>query len=356
MSIQSDTRHYEIWLGKQCAVVKHDLECKHERMATDPFIFLRATYYRWARKIEEWCPELKDAPHVLAVGDVHTENFGIWRDREGRLVWGINDFDEASPMPYVFDLVRLATSAGLAPGLPLKMGEVCAAILQGYRKGLAKPRPTLLGEHKAWMRPLLEKSGRATKKFWDKVEEYPDAKPPVKVVARLKQSLSRDADIQRFCSRAVGAGSLGRRRFVAVAEWRGGRILREAKVFVPSAWRWAHDRSPDWSSFMQIADGRFRSPDPFLETRGRFIYRRIAADAQKIELGKRSGRHLHRALLDAMGFDLGAIHAAHPKKASKIQRDLEKRPSGWLKIASDKAATKIRDEFKSWRDTYKANR
>ena len=136
MSIQSDTRHYEIWLGKQCTVVKHDLQYKHERMATDPFIFLRATYYRWARKIEEWCPELKDAPHVLAVGDVHTENFGIWRDREGRLVWGINDFDEASLMPYVFDLVRLAASAWLAPGLQLTMGEVCAAILQAIERGL----------------------------------------------------------------------------------------------------------------------------------------------------------------------------------------------------------------------------
>jgi hypothetical protein len=27
-----------------------------------------------------------------------------------------------------------------------------------------------------------------------------------------------------------------------------------------------------------------------------------------------------------------------------------------LKIASDKTATEIRDEFKSWRDTYKASR
>ena len=53
-----------------------------------------------------------------------------------------------------------------------------------------------------------------------------------------------------------------------------------------------------------------------------------------------------------MGFDLGAIHAAHPRQASEIQRDLEKR----LKIASDKAAMKIRDEFKSWRDAYKAKR
>jgi uncharacterized protein (DUF2252 family) len=23
------------------------------------------------------------------------ENFGAWRDVEGRLIWGINDFDEA---------------------------------------------------------------------------------------------------------------------------------------------------------------------------------------------------------------------------------------------------------------------
>ena len=43
--------------------------------------------------------------------------------------------------------------------------------------------------------------------------------------------------------------------------------------------------------------------------------------------GRPAGSRLHRALLDAMGFDLGAIHAAHPKQASEIQRDLEKRPS-----------------------------
>jgi len=206
------------------------------------------------------------------------------------------------------------------------------------------------------MRPLLEYSGHATKKFWRRVNEYPKAKPPAKVAARLKQSLPRHAGVQRFCRRTVGVGSLGRPRFVAVAEWRGGHILREAKALVPSAWSWAHDQSPDWSSFMKLADGRCRSPDPFLEMRGHFIYRRIAADARKIELGKRAGSCLHRALLDAMGFDLGAIHAAHPKQASEIQRDLERRPSGWLKIASDKAATEIRDEFKSWRENYKANR
>jgi uncharacterized protein (DUF2252 family) len=98
MSIHRDTRRYETWLRKQCDVVEDALVHKHKRMGRNTFAFLRATYYRWALKIEAWCPELADAPEVLAVGDTHTENFGTWRDGEGRLVWGINDFDEATVM------------------------------------------------------------------------------------------------------------------------------------------------------------------------------------------------------------------------------------------------------------------
>jgi uncharacterized protein (DUF2252 family) len=55
--------------------------------------------FRWAKRIEKLCPELKDAPRVLFVGDTHTENFGTWRDFEGRLVWGVNEFDEATIHP-----------------------------------------------------------------------------------------------------------------------------------------------------------------------------------------------------------------------------------------------------------------
>ena len=64
-------------------------------MAKGAFQFLRATYWRWAETIHDVCPELADAPQVLAVGDIHLENFGTWRDVDGRLVWGVNDFDEA---------------------------------------------------------------------------------------------------------------------------------------------------------------------------------------------------------------------------------------------------------------------
>ena len=113
MNIVDSTAAYESWLRAQLEgdVVEDDIDDKHAKMAADPFQFLRATYWRWAETIFDVCPKLKDAPAVLAVGDLHIENFGTWRDSEGRLVWGVNDFDEAAKMPYALDLVRLATSA-----------------------------------------------------------------------------------------------------------------------------------------------------------------------------------------------------------------------------------------------------
>ena len=101
------------WPSK-LTIVPADLALKHTRMAEDLFQFLRATFYRWMQVWPQVCPDLARAPRVLAVGDLHVENFGTWRDKEGRLIWGVNDFDEAYPMPYTNDLVRLAVSAHLA--------------------------------------------------------------------------------------------------------------------------------------------------------------------------------------------------------------------------------------------------
>src|SRR5262245_32368109 len=118
-TICQSVRRYEDWLRRQLAgeLVETDLEQKHAKMCASPFAFLRATYWRWAETVLDVCPDLAGAPEVLAVGDIHLENFGTWRDADGRLVWGVNDFDEAAHMPYALDLVRLATSALIAaPG------------------------------------------------------------------------------------------------------------------------------------------------------------------------------------------------------------------------------------------------
>src|SRR4030095_14514278 len=99
---------------------------------------------RWAETILDVCPDLRDAPQVLAVGDIHVENFGTWRDAEGRLVWGVNDFDEAARMPYAIDIVRLAASAVLAEVDGISQAKIYRYILAGYREGLADRRPIVL--------------------------------------------------------------------------------------------------------------------------------------------------------------------------------------------------------------------
>jgi uncharacterized protein (DUF2252 family) len=144
MNIIRSVERYDAWLSRQLKgnIIRDDLASKHEKMAADPFQFLRATYWRWAETILDVCPQLKHAPHALAVGDLHVENFGSWRDAEGRLVWGVNDFDEAARMPYVLDIVRLAVSAALADVRGVSGAAICSNILKGYVDGLESRGPT----------------------------------------------------------------------------------------------------------------------------------------------------------------------------------------------------------------------
>ena len=353
MSFRRDNKLYEAWLARQCEIVKDDLRYKHLRMKKSPFIFLRATYFRWARKIGDWCPELMDAPQVLSVGDLHLENFGTWRDADGRLVWGVNDFDEAAVMPYVLDLVRLATSIQLAPDLEIGHRRAAAALLQGYRKGLDDPQPALLFEGETWLRRYAEPADGKPEKFWREVAKYPKKKQPPAVAHALIASLPKGVHRKKVRLCAIprkGGGSLGRPRYAAVAFWRGGQVLREAKALVPSAWTWANGpKQSAKSNFLALANGRYRAPDPFLQVRGKYIFRRIAADSIKIELGADAGRKLHLNLLEAMGFDLASIHAAGAAGVKALKADLKKRRPDWLSAAATVAADAVKRDYREWR-------
>src|SRR2546422_1926342 len=94
IGIVAATTRYEAWLAERIPLVEPDLELKHHAMSAGIFPFLRATFYRWAARWRALVGDVAAAPTVLAVGDLHVENFGTWRDAEGRLVWGVNDFDQ----------------------------------------------------------------------------------------------------------------------------------------------------------------------------------------------------------------------------------------------------------------------
>src|SRR3984957_3542718 len=113
MDILTATKDFEKGVGRRTHVVKSQFSDKHKQMAENPVQFLRGTFYRWTQFFPVICPELRKAPAVLSVGDLHIASFGTWRDGFGRLIWGIDDFDEAYPLPYANDLVRLGVSAAL---------------------------------------------------------------------------------------------------------------------------------------------------------------------------------------------------------------------------------------------------
>jgi hypothetical protein len=359
MSFVKDNASYEAWLARHCDVVKKDIRHKHKKKMTESaFSFLRATYFRWARKIGSWCPELMDAPAVLAVGDLHLENFGTWRDADGRLVWGVNDFDEAATMPYTLDLVRLVTSILLAPRLHRDVTHQAAAnaVLRGYREGLKGPQPALLfeGETFLWSYALPDQG--EPEDFWQEVQDYPKAKPPQRIARALVDSLPKGVDKNtiRLCTRRKGGGSLGRPRYVAVGYWRGGHVLREAKALVPSAWAWAHGRGKSQkSNFLKLAKGQYRAPDPQLHVRHKFVFRRIAGDAEKIEIEKKTGADIHLKHLQAMGFDLASVHAASGNVGA-IRKNVDKRRRGWLNTAATTAAAEVRRDYREWKKYMKA--
>src|SRR5215471_1443679 len=145
-------------MSARIKIVKPDLAHKHAAMAESPFVFLRGTFYRWCQLWPKVCHQLIHAPIVPSVGDLHIENFGTWRDLEGRLVWGVNDVDEACRMPYTNDLVRLATSATLAARhgrLDRTARDLCDAVLDGYTAAIeAQGRPFVLAERRQWLSGL----------------------------------------------------------------------------------------------------------------------------------------------------------------------------------------------------------
>jgi uncharacterized protein (DUF2252 family) len=215
-------------------------------MAGSLFVFLRGTFYRWVLLWLEVCPELAKAPRVLAVGDLHVENFGTWRDTEGRLIWGVNDLDEAAQMPYAIDLVRLVTSAILAKrekGIAIDAGTAATAVLDGYAESLgAGGEPFILEERHSDLREMAMSAERDPTKFWSKLIQLPRLTPPKGIRQLLQRSLPDKSKDIEFLRRITGVGSLGRPRYVATGHCNGGLVAREAKAWLPSAWGWAKGR------------------------------------------------------------------------------------------------------------------
>ena len=216
--------------------------------------------------------------------------------------------------------MRLATSVILSPEAKTDAEKACAAIVDGYRQGLKiGPRPFILEEDHPQLRDLAVVKGKAARRFWEKLRhKRTPGEVPTKVQHLLLTCLPPTSRGVEFASRTAGVGSLGRPRYIALAEWEGGFVAREAKAAAPSA---VHMREAEGRD--QVMDHRriralaFQPRDPAFRLTREWILRRLSPESDKIELDRiaklfkdepEQASELRVLLLTAMGHAIANVH------------------------------------------------
>jgi hypothetical protein len=293
------------------------------------------------------------------VGDLHIDSFGTWRDTEGRLAWGVDDFDESYPLSYTNDLVRLAASVKIAidsDTLTIAFKEACSVIVNGYRDTLkAEGCPFVLAEQERNLERLGIKEIVPPKDFWQKLNQRPSIRLAIPRIARvaLETELPKALDY-RLVRREAGTGSLGRQRFVAIGEWKGGYIAREAKAVTPSACVWLEGRKRISRSYYEDAiEGAVRSRDPFQKIINGWLIRRLSPDSNPIEIADWPAKRDEEALLHAMGSEAANIHLGTTGQIRNVLNDLQRRKSTWLRTAAKQMAQALEADWKDYKQSHR---
>ncbi|CAD5938989.1 conserved protein of unknown function [Streptomyces sp. KY75] len=108
---------FDTAFGELLAADPAAFRVKFRKMAGSAFAFYRGTaclFYTDLEREQRGGPYLDERTgRVWIHGDLHAENFGTYMDANGRLVFNVNDFDEAYVGPFTWDLKRFAASVAL---------------------------------------------------------------------------------------------------------------------------------------------------------------------------------------------------------------------------------------------------
>ena len=224
----------------------------------------------------------------------------------------------------------------------------CQAILDGYLANLARGgRPIVLAEQRRWLRAIAIEQLKDPAPFWkglvsDVTCTFGDYPAAVTAAAMPDRRLAHQVHRRR-----AGVGSLGRPRFVAIAQLGGAYIAREIKAVVPSAHVWVAGTRARSADVTWLLEHAIRVPDPFYRFSKDWITRRLAPDCTKLDIHALAGAKDQLRLMRAMGTETANIHLASPTRA--VIADLEQRPARWLHNAASTMADATAAEWKAWR-------
>ncbi|KAL1958019.1 hypothetical protein VTO42DRAFT_5231 [Malbranchea cinnamomea] len=109
---------------------------KFRKMAASAFAFYRGSaclFYHDLQHEQHGGPFLDErTSRVWIHGDLHAENFGTYMDSEGRLIFNVNDFDEAYVGPFTWDLKRFAASIALIGQAKALSDEQITVLVKTY--------------------------------------------------------------------------------------------------------------------------------------------------------------------------------------------------------------------------------
>ncbi len=113
---------------------------KFDELADSLFSFFRGTALLFYRDMVGADAHM---PTVLALGDVHPENFGVMPNADGVPIFSVNDFDEALYAPFTWDIKRGAVGFWIAAeeegGLDdEERAEVLRSFVRGYMAAMEK--------------------------------------------------------------------------------------------------------------------------------------------------------------------------------------------------------------------------
>ncbi len=185
--------------------------------------------------------------------------------------------------------------------------------------------------------------------FWDKLRALPADRSalPAEAKAAIVEMLPEPGLAFKVHHRVAGLGNLGKPRYTAIAEWKGGPVAREAKAITLSAASWAASKS-DGPHYAEILAKSVRSQDPFLKVHGSWLVKRLSPDCRRLELASLSRGKDEEWLLHAMGFETANVHLGTAEARRSVLNHLADAPKGWLRESAFIMEENLCKDFRQW--------
>ena len=354
---------YEHWRGRRIPLDRGELEAKYREMAESPQAFARGDLPCFTDHLALELPELLEAPRVICAGDLQPEAFGTWRDRAGRLVWGVDRLDEVDLLPYPVDLLRLATQLTLrayAGELGADPEAICRALWSGWRERveLRRPRPFVLGPDHADLLDLHAPALRGPVDFGAEIAAlapYERALP--KAAARMLAAASPEGDLRPELHRApVRGAARGARRIIAVAEVDGGPLVREIRQIPGPLSMWSAPRRVQIAGLAgAIEAARGVAAEPWRRQSRKWVVRGLDGSVSATDLGRELTDPL--GLVANLGAEAANLHLVSVPEAAAVKalrRDAEARGGDWLAPAAAAMADWARADARTLADALAA--